>query len=404
MKYSPISFNLWGDNFFVHKWSLSLTQCDIFLKARSHSCVCPRCGTESHHLHSTYVRTLQEIPFFSVPTQLHVNLYKYYCDNPDCSTRVFAEKLPFADVQQVKTKALKTLILAVSVYVSNEGASCILAQMGVLVSNDTIGRMYKNIDFIDNPDVEAIGIDDVAIRKGQKYATAIYDMSDHHLIALLDGRDSQVVKEWLKSHTKIKIVARDRATAYASAIQAVLPDCIQVADRFHLLQNLLKELKTIFYESIPQKVFIKDNKVLKENPLELPLEEVVKSFTYDNTSPVDADGKEIKVNTRLLFCSEGEDPEAQLNAMWRNVKSLAQESFTRYKTALEIKQFQKSTPFAKAETLANIYGVPVEDVRTYLKMTDEEIFSLLNDDTIHNMVQNIPDKKTKPLKKKIKLK
>ena len=137
--------------------------------------------------------------------------------------------------------------------------------------------------------------------------------------------------------------------------------------------------------------------------MELPLEEVVKSFTYDNTSPVDADAKEIKVNTRLLFCSEGEDPEAQLNAMWRNVKSLAQESFTRYKTALEIKQFQKSTPFAKAETLANIYGVPVEDVRTYLKMTDEEIFSLLNDDTIHNMVQNIPDKKTKPLKKKIKL-
>ena len=73
-------------------------------------------------------------------------------------------------------------------------------------------------------------------KQGQTYATAIYDLRDHHLIALLDGRDGEPLKEWLKSHNKVRLVARDRASAYASAINEILPDCMQVADRFHLLQ------------------------------------------------------------------------------------------------------------------------------------------------------------------------
>jgi len=66
-----------------------------------------------------------------------------------------------------------------------------------------------------------VGIDDVATRKGQKYATAVYDMKDHHL------------------------VARDRVSAYVNAINEILPDCIQVADRFHLLQNLIEQMKQV---------------------------------------------------------------------------------------------------------------------------------------------------------------
>ena len=74
-------------------------------------------------------------------------------------------------------------------FLSNEGASKVLALLGVQISNDTIERLYNRIEFVDNPDVEEIGVDNVAIRKGQNYATAIYDLKDHHLIALLDGRD-----------------------------------------------------------------------------------------------------------------------------------------------------------------------------------------------------------------------
>ncbi|MFR4783080.1 MAG: transposase [Pilosibacter sp.] len=51
------------------------------------------------------------------------------------------------------------------------------------------------------------------------------------------------LKEWLKNNQHIKTVTRDRANAYSSAIQEILPDAMQIADRFHLHQNLLEAIK-----------------------------------------------------------------------------------------------------------------------------------------------------------------
>jgi len=269
----------------------------IYIKSKPHSCTCPECGTESRDLHATYKRKLQDTPINGKQTYFHANVYKYKCKNPDCKYKVFMEDLPFAKTSQVRTDALNSLILGVSMFLSNEGASKVLSLLGVKISNDSIQRLYDRIEFVDNPDVEAVGIDDVAIRKGQTYATAIYDLNDHHLIALLDGRDAETLKEWLKSHKKVRLVARDRASAYASAINEILPECVQVADRFHLLQNLLGYLKDIFKEEMPSSVYIRDGKILDNTPEKVliekkPNEEYIDSLNYDNTPPKNPDGSD----------------------------------------------------------------------------------------------------------------
>ena len=51
------------------------------------------------------------------------------------------------------------------------------------------------------------------------------------------------LREWLKNNKNIKVVTRDRASAYAKVISEELPDVMQVADRFHLHQNRLEEIK-----------------------------------------------------------------------------------------------------------------------------------------------------------------
>lgn len=93
-----------------------------------------------------------------------------------------------------KTDEPNCLILTFSMFLSNEEASEVLKLLGVTVNNDSIKRLTDKIIIEDNKNVEAIGINDIAIGKGQTYATAIYDMEDHHLIALLDGRDKETVK------------------------------------------------------------------------------------------------------------------------------------------------------------------------------------------------------------------
>lgn len=297
MKYqetTDYSFLL-GDNHFIYKHTEDDETLHLFVKSKPHEAKCPYCGLVSRSLHATYERVLQDTPIHCKQTFLHANVYKYNCENPDCNCKVFMEKLPFAKASQVRTDALNSLILGVSMFLSNEGASKVLALLGVKVSNDTIQRLYDRIDFVDNPDVEEVGIDDVAIRKGQTYATAIYDLKDHHLIALLGGRDAETLKEWLKSHQKIRLVARDRASAYAAAINAVLPDCVQVADRFHLLQNLLEHLKDIFKEEMPANIYIKNGKILEQAPEKVlrekePDRAFLATLHYDNTPPKNPDG------------------------------------------------------------------------------------------------------------------
>lgn len=288
---------LFGNNHYVYDYKEDKNTFHLFIKSKPHSGKCPVCGQKSSKLHATYERTLQDTPIHCKQTLLHANVYKYECENPSCSCRVFMEDLPFAKASQVRTDALNSLILGVSMFLSNEGASKVLALLGVKVSNDTIQRLYDRIEFIDDPNVEEVGIDDVAIRKGQTYATAVYDLKDHHLIALLEGRDAQTLIAWLQDHPKIRLVARDRASAYASAINTVLPNCVQVADRFHLLQNLLEHLRDLFIEEMPSNIYIKEGKILDQEPEKIQREKepdkaYLATLNYDNTPPRNSDGSE----------------------------------------------------------------------------------------------------------------
>jgi len=237
-------------------------------------------------------------------TYVHVIVYKYDCCNEECEAKVFMEELDIAAPSQIRSIELNMLILAVSIFLSNEGSSTVLGLIGIKVSNDTIKRIYDSIVIEDETDVEGVGIDDVAIRKGQCYATAIYDIKDHHLIALLEGRDAETLKEWLKNHKKIRLVARDRASAYASAINEILPDCIQVADRFHLLQNLIERMGDIFNVELPKEIFIKDGEIMDSVPEKVkklkvsPDSKQLSEYKYNNDAPVDENGNPVSYENK----------------------------------------------------------------------------------------------------------
>src|SRR5260370_33341262 len=59
---------------------------------RPESC-CPLCSEPSSHIHSYYHRTLKDAPCVGRPLELRLSVRKCYCRNPDCSRKVFTERL-----------------------------------------------------------------------------------------------------------------------------------------------------------------------------------------------------------------------------------------------------------------------------------------------------------------------
>jgi len=158
------------------------------------------------------------------------------------------------------TGRLEDLLIVLSLSTSCEGASRICQLLGIKISGDTlIRKVIRKASQMEPVKTDMIGVDDWAYKKGSTYGTIIVDGRTHKPIDLLDGRDGKGLKEWLKKNQQVKIVTRDRASAYASAISEVLPQAMQIADRFHLHQNLLVAIKNVTAQEIPAKVKIIQN-------------------------------------------------------------------------------------------------------------------------------------------------
>ncbi len=83
---------------------------------------------------------------------------------------------------------------------------------------------------------------------GKDIATAQIrvDLERQRPIELLPDREASTLANWLSAHPSVEIVTRDRSKAYERGIQQGAPSAIQVADRFHLLQNLAEALAQVF--------------------------------------------------------------------------------------------------------------------------------------------------------------
>lgn len=226
----------------------------IYMHSCSKSGICHRCGCALHKLHGTHHRRVQDLPILGKRVMLDMQINDYQCTSDICGSFASTETFEgFLNYNSRMTERLADFISLLALETSCESCARIMQSMNVKISGDTVIRLLTK-RYAEQPVPicgHTIGVDDFAFKKRQSYGTIIVDEATHKTLAVLEGRDADTLKEWLKQNKHVTAITRDRASAYAKAVEEVLPDCMQIADRFHLHQNLLEAVKNTVNSVVP---------------------------------------------------------------------------------------------------------------------------------------------------------
>lgn len=251
------------NNFVVENTEYDSRYVVIILKSKLSSSNCPCCGQKSSRKHSKYLRTLLDLLMIDKYTQLKLVARRFYCDNDDCSRKIFSEQFGgFVGRYNRITERLANYLVKIGLSQS-ANQSCRVIKETIPVSASSLLRLVRKHNINVSYDSESIGIDDFSFKRGITFGTIICDLKTGKPINIISSRNLEEVTEHLKLYKNVQLVSRDRSTTYAKAIKEAIPNATQVADRFHIIHNFFEGISDFLKRYIGKalKIIIDENNV-----------------------------------------------------------------------------------------------------------------------------------------------
>src|SRR5664279_5093447 len=136
-----------------------------------------------------------------------------------------------------RTARLDLIVHHLGLALGGRPAASFARRLMLPVSNDTLLRVVRRRTARRTHPLTVVGVDDWAFRRNRRYGTIVCDLERRRIVTLLPDREVATVRAWLADHPEIRVVSRDRGGGYGEASAKALPDAIQVADRWHLMEN-----------------------------------------------------------------------------------------------------------------------------------------------------------------------
>ena len=199
---------------------------------------CPLCDVVSHRVQSHYVRQPSDLPCAGRRVRLRLLVRRFRCSVSGCRREVFAERFDTTVLAERarRTGRLDEIVHHLGLALGGRPGAGFAQRLMLPVSNDTLLRVVRRRALPRSEKLAVVGIDDWAYRCNHRFGTIICDLERHRMVALLPDREQATAEAWLRQHPGISVVSRDRGGGYGEAVARALPDAIQVADRWHLME------------------------------------------------------------------------------------------------------------------------------------------------------------------------
>lgn len=209
---------------------------------------CPICGEKADKVHDRKIQMIQDTPIRDKKAVIRLEKKRYSCSH--CGKRAIQKRIQSISKYSRKTERFKLYLLKqtdgrdYSKVARENDLSYTSIKNSV---NTQIDAMIEKdqLETLDN--IEAISIDEFAIKKKHKYAVALTDPINHKLIEILPSRKKKDLIKYFNSwpqelREKIKYFSMDMWSPYKAVAETVFPNAKIVVDKFHLVAAVNKAL------------------------------------------------------------------------------------------------------------------------------------------------------------------
>ena len=226
-------------------------QIDVQIRPRRGSCpTCSDCGRKGAvYDHLPTARRFEFVPLWQIAV-----FFVYVMRRVDCRycKRIVVEQVPWSDGKHQTTLTYRWFLAEWGRRLSWSETATIFRTSWQTVFRSVRYAVMWGIAHNSWENVTAIGIDEIAWKKGHKYLTLVYQINEggRRLLFVAQERTKESLAQFFRmlkadNCQRVEYVVSDMWRNYLDVVQQFVPNAVHVLDRFHVMKKFNEALDEI---------------------------------------------------------------------------------------------------------------------------------------------------------------